>query len=481
MAKGNKLSANPADAHRKALRQKELKKNKAARKTNRDSAAAKKDTFELEDTIRKLTELEDSGKISPEDTTKLKDARFELARIKKIKEAYVKDHPDERHLVYRSTPRGPRNDAGDDAPRDARGKKMKTRRIFDERTGLPRHPERSLYYHPVMNPYGVPPPGMPYAERPLLPGEVDSEAEDESEEEEEDDEDDDDIPMPPDEEGLDDIPMPEGPPPGAPTEDQVEDDDFVPPLPDSPPPLPPGPPPAAIALSAPPLPPGPPPSAGFGAPGGPPNFAQGFIPPPPPGGPPVVAAPGYVPPPPGGPPGFAAGFVPPPPPVFAPGFVPPPPPGGPPVFAQRFVPPPPPGHGPGFVPPPPPGFPPGFVPPPASYAPPLPYAPRPPPPLPHKFTPPPSAHLPRRPDAPPATISAEPELRDFKKEATAFVPAALRKGKRKVASTGGVDAAPAVGAGAGGEGEGGEGDAEGGNGARPPDLVGAVRKKVKME
>lgn len=28
-----------------------------------------------------------------------------------------------------------------------------------------RNPERSIYYDPVLNPYGAPPPGMPYAER----------------------------------------------------------------------------------------------------------------------------------------------------------------------------------------------------------------------------------------------------------------------------------------------------------------------------
>jgi len=28
-----------------------------------------------------------------------------------------------------------------------------------------KRPERSIYYDPVMNPYGAPPPGMPYKER----------------------------------------------------------------------------------------------------------------------------------------------------------------------------------------------------------------------------------------------------------------------------------------------------------------------------
>jgi hypothetical protein len=79
----------------------------------------------------------------------------------KKKEAYVAEHPEERRLVYR----GKKKDEGgssskDDAPKPP----AKSRNLFNK-NGLPRHPERSMYYDPVMNPYGVPPPGMPYMER----------------------------------------------------------------------------------------------------------------------------------------------------------------------------------------------------------------------------------------------------------------------------------------------------------------------------
>jgi hypothetical protein len=50
-----------------------------------------------------------------------------------------------------------------------------------------------------------------------------------------------------------------------------------------------------------------------------------------------------------------------------------------------------------------------------------------------------------------ATVSAEPELRDFKKESTAFMPASMRKKKGAAAAVPGggakVNAAPAVGGG----------------------------------
>lgn len=85
--------------------------------------------------------------------------KTELARINKKKEEYVAEHPEHRRLVYRSNFRK-------GAPVEERESqpKNKQRNVFDE-NGLPRHPERSIYYDPVMNPYGVPPPGMPYMER----------------------------------------------------------------------------------------------------------------------------------------------------------------------------------------------------------------------------------------------------------------------------------------------------------------------------
>lgn len=37
-------------------------------------------------------------------------------------------------------------------------------RLYDE-SGRLRDPTRSVYYDPVYNPWGVPPPGMPYQEK----------------------------------------------------------------------------------------------------------------------------------------------------------------------------------------------------------------------------------------------------------------------------------------------------------------------------
>lgn len=37
--------------------------------------------------------------------------------------------------------------------------------LYDKRTGTLRDPQRSIYYDPTYNPFGAPPPGMPYREK----------------------------------------------------------------------------------------------------------------------------------------------------------------------------------------------------------------------------------------------------------------------------------------------------------------------------
>ncbi|EIW86936.1 hypothetical protein CONPUDRAFT_161566 [Coniophora puteana RWD-64-598 SS2] len=385
MAKGK--SANPADAFRKAQRKKELKKNKTERAKTRDFALVKKDTKELEDDISKL---EQSSNSSAADKARLSELKSELDKIMKKKEEYVKEHPEQRRLVYKT-----RRDEKSEADKEAPTPQKAARNVFNKR-GLPRHPERSIYYDPVMNPFGVPPPGMPYVEKDLPPGT--SKSDNESDEDE-------DIVMPEgpppggaaEEDSDDDIPMPEGPPPGA------ASGDILSPYPVplyarsgkgsvAPPPLPPLP----MINGGVPFPP-PPPPPGFGA-------QQ----------PPFI---GYPP----GPPGAA--FYPPPSTLMQPPL-PPPPPGFFPRRAQNMS-----AHQD-----------------PLSSVPHQTYQSR----QQHRTLP--SHHsLPANPMAPSpsatvaaATVSAEPELRDFKKEATAFVPASLKR--KKVGQTGPkVNAAPSLG------------------------------------
>uniref|UniRef100_A0A8H7Y568 Wbp11/ELF5/Saf1 N-terminal domain-containing protein n=1 Tax=Psilocybe cubensis TaxID=181762 RepID=A0A8H7Y568_PSICU len=449
-----KKSLNPADAHRKALRKKELKKNKAERSKARDFALVKKDTTDLENTIKEFEE-------SRADPVKLAELKAELEKINKKKAEYVAEHPEQRRLVYR------RRKEGEPEPELPTKKK---RNLFNK-NGLPRHPERSIYYDPIMNPFGVAPPGMPYLERALLPGEVDSEAE----EDEDEDDDDDDVPLP---QGLppgteevhsdDDIPMPDGPLPGREVNEGIynhlkyltcfednglldEDENMLPPLSH---PLPvglPPPPPSGLPSNTGPgstLPPPPPPPPGFQIVGGPMPF-----PPPPPPFPPgfnTAALPNSYPPPPPGPPGWSGSIpLPPPPPGFS-------------QFLQTSIPP----FPPNAFPPPPPKFLPrnqsaSAMQDPLSsvphqtfqahrasqLAPPHPSLPANPNP---KATPtlPPNPSLPPRPTAAAelaaATVFSAPQLRDFKKEATAFVPTAVKRKKAPAGSSSKVNAAPVI-------------------------------------
>ena len=156
----------------------------------------------------------------------------------------MEEHPEQRRLVFRHRKQPNDGDKLEEEPI------LQKRNVFNKH-GLPRHPERSIYYDPIMNPFGVAPPGMPYMERReldpppitlysrrifviqpldqmrlimprkmrkvcLYPHPVSI-----ADELFEDDDD-------------DDIVMPDGPPPGAEGEEEDSDDDI--PMPEGPPP-----------------------------------------------------------------------------------------------------------------------------------------------------------------------------------------------------------------------------------------------------
>ncbi|BGP06519.1 Protein saf1 [Rhodotorula toruloides] len=229
-------SSNPVDAHRKAQRKAELKKNKQRREQAKEVATVKKDTKPIEADIRRLSQQAQQAPLSKAEKDELASLRAELSRIKKAKDEYVAAHPEHRKFVF---PDRPSNDTADDAAMND-----EPSGLYDKQGRL-KHPERSFYYDPVYNPYGAPPPGMPYREKPEyamarmgIPTPEEMAAfrpvgqEDDSDEEDDEDED-------------DDIVMPAGPPPGGKAADEssddsdTDDDDDIP--------LPPGPPPPKAA------------------------------------------------------------------------------------------------------------------------------------------------------------------------------------------------------------------------------------------
>jgi hypothetical protein len=80
-----------------------------------------------------------------------------LEHINRKKAEYVEEHPEQRRLVYRRRKEG--------VNQRLNYPFYIKKRNLSKKNGLPLHPERSIYYDPVMNPFGVAPPGMPYVER----------------------------------------------------------------------------------------------------------------------------------------------------------------------------------------------------------------------------------------------------------------------------------------------------------------------------
>lgn len=228
-----------------------------------------------------INQLERLSKPTPSEQTRLKDAKHELSLILKAKEHKGIAISDEN----RSTPKvlidpatglpavsstvKNQNDADKTLNTSSShpprlGPNSRTMNWFGP-DGKLLEPERSFYYHPVFNPFGVPPPGMPMRmkESSTLPSgtspnepqtasatdhglkelsqiqppptelaetedlsekDGDSDTEDESEEDESEEDD-----------SENDIPLPDGSPPGSESENDEDDDEDIP-LPDGPPP-----------------------------------------------------------------------------------------------------------------------------------------------------------------------------------------------------------------------------------------------------
>lgn len=142
----------------------------------------------IETEIHELESLEEA-KLDQSQKARLKELRAEVERVRKIKQEYVNAHPEQAHLVRGLEQRPRRQQDVGSAPSTSMsgyiiinypqiyypiipgGNAPAARSLFGK-NGLPVRPERSLYYDPVMNPYGMPPPGMPYAERRKRSGSI---------------------------------------------------------------------------------------------------------------------------------------------------------------------------------------------------------------------------------------------------------------------------------------------------------------------
>ncbi|POW07071.1 hypothetical protein PSHT_10098 [Puccinia striiformis] len=253
MAKKPK-SLNPADAFRKAQRQKEIKRNKLDRKKAREDAHSKKDSSDPTEgcqarAILILKAKEQKGiAVSDENRSTPKVIIDPATGLPAVSSTENGNDADKAVINTSSHP-----------PRF--GPNSRTMNWFGP-DGKLLEPEKSFYYHPVFNPFGVPPPGMPMRmkETSTLPsgtspsepqaasaidngakelGQIQppptelTETEDLSEKEgdSEDDSEEDES----EEDSENDIPLPEGSPPGSESENDEDDDEEEIPLPDGPP------------------------------------------------------------------------------------------------------------------------------------------------------------------------------------------------------------------------------------------------------
>ncbi|KAG4301614.1 hypothetical protein PCK1_002099, partial [Pneumocystis canis] len=143
---------------------------KAEKQKLRDEKLAKRDPRKIEDQIYEFKRLEEKGQLSALDRSNLSILERDLKKVLKARKN-----------------RGPIIESDKIRERDEKEKRSQK---------IPKNPKKSIYYDPIYNPYGVPPPGMPYKER--------SDTENDSESSSE---------GPSTPESIAVIPMPEGSPP----------------------------------------------------------------------------------------------------------------------------------------------------------------------------------------------------------------------------------------------------------------------------
>ncbi len=102
-----------------------------------------------------------AGVLDAAGKARLAELEAEVGKIKAVKDTYLAAHPEHRHLVYKERPK-PGAASGFGSGAGGQGGRPGAR--YDAKGRL-RDPKRSVYYDPVLNPFGAPPPGMPYRER----------------------------------------------------------------------------------------------------------------------------------------------------------------------------------------------------------------------------------------------------------------------------------------------------------------------------
>ena len=111
----------------------------------------------MESQIQNLKQIDSQGRLSDADRAVLSALEKELRLVKRAKAQFAGDRPSGPVIVSDRT-------KGLEAER-LKAKEKEEKRAFKEILKNKKDPKKSVYYDEVWNPYGVPPPGMPWKER----------------------------------------------------------------------------------------------------------------------------------------------------------------------------------------------------------------------------------------------------------------------------------------------------------------------------
>jgi mRNA biogenesis factor/WW domain binding protein 11 len=134
-----------------------LEKLKRERQSTKLQHLSHKNPASLEAKIKTLKQIEAKGRLPEADRVTLVALEKELRQVKRAKSQYGDGGKQGPEIVSDRT-------KAVDAER-AKNKERDEKKTFREILKNKRDPKRSVYYDEVWNPYGVPPPGMPWRER----------------------------------------------------------------------------------------------------------------------------------------------------------------------------------------------------------------------------------------------------------------------------------------------------------------------------
>lgn len=155
-------TADPVQAARKAAVKREARRNRERRDQAQEARILRQDTWALERQIQRLESKQ--GTLEAEDQEELKRLQAEVANVKRVKEEYIRKHPDQRNFV-RGYEGGPSSSGSSKTNPPPHSSSSPSRPQTSTAQANQRDPRWSIYYDPVFNPYGAPPPGMPYLEK----------------------------------------------------------------------------------------------------------------------------------------------------------------------------------------------------------------------------------------------------------------------------------------------------------------------------